>query len=79
MNWVPYQRLKIKVIDRAFYLESALFFMGLHKILDILKINVMEVLQMKEYKGYLIDLDGTMYKGKEKIEEAGDFVKRLQE
>lgn len=34
---------------------------------------------MKAYKGYLIDLDGTMYKGKEKIEEAGDFVKRLQD
>ena len=34
---------------------------------------------MKQYKGYLIDLDGTMYKGKEKIEEAGDFVHRLQE
>ncbi|QHE63889.1 TIGR01457 family HAD-type hydrolase [Rossellomorea vietnamensis] len=33
---------------------------------------------MKKYQGYLIDLDGTMYKGKEKIEEAGDFVKRLQ-
>ena len=25
---------------------------------------------MKTYKGYLIDLDGTMYKGTEKIEEA---------
>ncbi|MCA1064975.1 TIGR01457 family HAD-type hydrolase [Rossellomorea sp. AcN35-11] len=34
---------------------------------------------MKEYKGYLIDLDGTMYRGKEQIEEAGDFVRRLQE
>jgi 4-nitrophenyl phosphatase len=34
---------------------------------------------MKKYKGYLIDLDGTMYKGTEKIEEAGDFVKRLKE
>jgi 4-nitrophenyl phosphatase len=33
---------------------------------------------MKEYKGYLIDLDGTMYKGKEKIEAAGDFVHRLK-
>ncbi|GAA3319946.1 hypothetical protein GCM10020331_028950 [Ectobacillus funiculus] len=28
---------------------------------------------MKSYKGYLIDLDGTMYKGEEKIEEASDF------
>ncbi|RSK28437.1 TIGR01457 family HAD-type hydrolase [Bacillus sp. HMF5848] len=33
---------------------------------------------MKQYKGYLIDLDGTMYRGKEKIEEAGDFIKRLR-
>jgi 4-nitrophenyl phosphatase len=32
---------------------------------------------MKSYKGYLIDLDGTMYKGKEKIEEAGAFIQRL--
>ncbi|PLS18089.1 TIGR01457 family HAD-type hydrolase [Bacillus sp. M6-12] len=32
---------------------------------------------MKQYKGYLIDLDGTMYKGSEKIEEAGDFIKEL--
>jgi 4-nitrophenyl phosphatase len=29
---------------------------------------------MKTYKGYLIDLDGTMYKGTEKIEEACEFV-----
>lgn len=34
---------------------------------------------MKTYKGYLIDLDGTMYRGEEKIEEASDFVKALQE
>lgn len=34
---------------------------------------------MKKYKAYLIDLDGTMYRGTEKIEEAGDFVSRLQE
>ncbi|WP_078544214.1 TIGR01457 family HAD-type hydrolase [Litchfieldia alkalitelluris] len=32
---------------------------------------------MKEYKGYLIDLDGTMYRGSEKIEAASDFVKSL--
>ncbi|MGG4409784.1 TIGR01457 family HAD-type hydrolase [Niallia taxi] len=32
---------------------------------------------MKNYKGYLIDLDGTMYKGTEVIEEAAAFVKRL--
>ncbi|MGE6629957.1 TIGR01457 family HAD-type hydrolase [Bacillus sp. NPDC077027] len=34
---------------------------------------------MMKYKGYLIDLDGTMYKGTEKIEEAGKFVKKLNE
>jgi 4-nitrophenyl phosphatase len=34
---------------------------------------------MKEYKGYLIDLDGTMYKGTERIEAASDFVKRLRQ
>lgn len=33
---------------------------------------------MKKYKGYLIDLDGTMYRGKEKIEEASDFIKYLK-
>ncbi|GHH97646.1 TIGR01457 family HAD-type hydrolase [Neobacillus kokaensis] len=33
---------------------------------------------MKEYKGYLIDLDGTMYRGSERIEAASDFVKRLK-
>lgn len=32
---------------------------------------------MKHYEGYLIDLDGTMYRGKEKIEEAVEFVKEL--
>lgn len=34
---------------------------------------------MNKYKGYLIDLDGTMYKGSERIEAASDFVKRLRE
>jgi 4-nitrophenyl phosphatase len=34
---------------------------------------------MREYKGYLIDLDGTMYKGTERIEAASDFVKRLRQ
>ncbi|WP_066386789.1 TIGR01457 family HAD-type hydrolase [Neobacillus mesonae] len=34
---------------------------------------------MKKYKGYLIDLDGTMYRGSERIEAASDFVKRLKE
>ena len=32
---------------------------------------------MKKYQGYLIDLDGTMYKGTERIEAASDFVKKL--
>jgi 4-nitrophenyl phosphatase len=32
---------------------------------------------LKKYNGYLIDLDGTMYKGTEKITEAIDFVKNL--
>lgn len=30
------------------------------------------------YKGYMIDLDGTMYRGKERIPEAKAFVERLQ-
>lgn len=32
---------------------------------------------MKKYKGYLIDLDGTMYRGTELIKEAADFVNEL--
>ncbi|WP_257349570.1 TIGR01457 family HAD-type hydrolase [Pseudalkalibacillus decolorationis] len=31
-----------------------------------------------KYEGYLIDLDGTMYRGKERIEEAVIFVKALE-
>ena len=34
---------------------------------------------MKKYQGYLIDLDGTMYKGTERIEAAADFVKKLEQ
>ncbi|EIJ80682.1 HAD-superfamily subfamily IIA hydrolase like protein [Bacillus methanolicus PB1] len=34
---------------------------------------------MKSYKGYLIDLDGTMYRGTELIKEAADFVKKLRD
>ncbi|KRG15199.1 TIGR01457 family HAD-type hydrolase [Lederbergia galactosidilytica] len=34
---------------------------------------------MKHYEGYLIDLDGTMYRGLEKIEEALQFVEKLKE
>lgn len=33
----------------------------------------------KDYKGYLIDLDGTLYRGRRAIPEAIEFVKRLQE
>lgn len=33
---------------------------------------------MKEYAGYLVDLDGTMYNGNAKIEEAADFIQRLR-
>jgi 4-nitrophenyl phosphatase len=32
-----------------------------------------------KYKAYLIDLDGTMYLGEQKIEAASDFVKRIKE
>ncbi|WP_077214478.1 TIGR01457 family HAD-type hydrolase [Bacillus dakarensis] len=34
---------------------------------------------MKKYKGYLIDLDGTMYRGTEQIAEAAEFVNKLNE
>lgn len=34
---------------------------------------------VRKYKGYLIDLDGTMYRGTELIQEAADFIKRLIE
>lgn len=32
-----------------------------------------------DYAGYLIDLDGTMYNGNAKIEEAADFIERLRQ
>ncbi|MGM8365194.1 TIGR01457 family HAD-type hydrolase [Virgibacillus sp. W0181] len=32
---------------------------------------------MKNYKGYLIDLDGTMYRGNERIEAAAEFIEHL--
>lgn len=32
---------------------------------------------LKQYDGYLIDLDGTMYRGTEEIDGASQFVKRL--
>ena len=31
-----------------------------------------------KYKGYLIDLDGTIYKGKDRIPEGENFVHELQ-
>ncbi|WP_147533965.1 TIGR01457 family HAD-type hydrolase [Bacillus marasmi] len=34
---------------------------------------------MSKYRGYLIDLDGTMYRGTERIIEAVDFVKKLHD
>lgn len=34
-------------------------------------------MEMQKYKGYLIDLDGTMYRGTELIKEAADFVNEL--
>ena len=34
---------------------------------------------MKNYRGYLIDLDGTMYRGTERIMEAVEFVQKLHE
>ncbi|MBX9954416.1 TIGR01457 family HAD-type hydrolase [Peribacillus simplex] len=34
---------------------------------------------MKSYKGYLIDLDGTMYRGTEQIAEAAGFINDLRE
>ncbi len=34
---------------------------------------------IENYGGYMIDLDGTMYRGKEKIPAAKRFVERLQE
>lgn len=33
---------------------------------------------MKQYKGYLIDLDGTMYRGSEQIAEASGFINELR-
>jgi 4-nitrophenyl phosphatase len=33
---------------------------------------------MKKYNGYLLDLDGTVYRGRDKIEAAVDFVKELR-
>lgn len=34
---------------------------------------------MKKYEGYLIDLDGTMYRGTESIPDAVEFVNRLKQ
>lgn len=35
-------------------------------------------MQKQSYQGYFIDLDGTMYRGKEKIQQAPGFVNRLK-
>jgi 4-nitrophenyl phosphatase len=34
---------------------------------------------MKSYKAYCIDLDGTLYRGKEPIQETVSFIHHLQE
>ena len=34
---------------------------------------------MKQYQGYLIDLDGTMYQGNQKIDGAAEFIHYLNE
>ncbi len=36
-------------------------------------------MKINSYGGYLIDLDGTIYRGKEKIPAAKRFIERLQE
>lgn len=46
--------------------------------LNKLKINRKGLITLT-YKGYLIDLDGTMYRGKEPIPAATRFIARLQE
>lgn len=33
----------------------------------------------KEYAGYIVDLDGTMYNGNKKIDDAADFIQRLRD
>lgn len=38
----------------------------------------LEKKMQKSYAGYLIDLDGTMYNGNEKIKEAAGFIERLR-
>ncbi len=35
--------------------------------------------EKQDYKGYLVDLDGTMYMGPDPIEEAGPFIDRLRQ
>lgn len=37
------------------------------------------MIKRKNYHGYLIDLDGTMYRGSQQIEAAADFVHRLNQ
>ena len=42
-------------------------------------LNIEDDGMLNRYKGYLIDLDGTMYRGSEIIQEAVDFVHQLNE
>ncbi len=42
-------------------------------------VNVRSKQSEKDYQGYLIDLDGTIYLGKEPIPAGKRFVERLQE
>ncbi|EEI69947.1 HAD hydrolase, TIGR01457 family [Lentilactobacillus hilgardii ATCC 27305] len=42
------------------------------------KINCRRDKRMKHYKGYFIDLDGTVYAGKKRIPAAKRFIERLQ-
>jgi 4-nitrophenyl phosphatase len=54
----------------------AVFF---HSLAGIKIHNYWRFSAMKQYKGYLIDLDGTMYRGEERIDAASRFVTKLAE
>lgn len=65
-------------VVRDIWLDESLRFIGQYgKVMEKL-LRLERNLRMKEYKGYLIDLDGTMYKGTERIIEAVHFVQNLQ-
>jgi 4-nitrophenyl phosphatase len=51
------------------------FFLAMGRMINVQKGEKL----MKAYKGFLIDLDGTMYRGTERIHEAVEFVKKLNE